>query len=165
MTVLDLSGILLLPVAILGTVAACFWLVALVLCLRALVSGSRGVRVQGRVVGFSDSYSRRRRMYSAIYEATVPDGRTLRCTSGIAKSWKSPAEGTVVTLAYRSDDPKKPLATLGWERFLFAGIFAGVAAVLTSSAISLFLKMPTPSSFAIPTAPSRSPISIPQPRR
>jgi hypothetical protein len=139
----DLSLIRLLPVIILGSVAACFWLVALILFIRVLVIGSRGVRVPGRVTGYNDFYGRHgRRMYSAIYEATVPDGRTLQCTSGMATSWQSPPVGTVVTLKYRADDPEKPLVTLGFMRFIWCTVFAGTAFMLTIPAVSVFLSTP-----------------------
>src|SRR5689334_19837914 len=109
-----------LPAIIFGSVAGIFWLVALVLFIRALTVGSKGVRVQGVVVDHNHSFSGRhgRGMYSAVYQATVPDGRTLQCTSGIATSWKSPPVGAVATLLYRADNPEKPLIVLGFMRFL-----------------------------------------------
>jgi hypothetical protein len=131
---IDLGIIPYLPVIILGTVASCFWLVALILFIRAIVIGSRGVRVPGRVTGHSDYMSRGTRMYSAIYEATV-DGRPLQCTSGVATSWQTPAVGSVVTLLYRPGNREKPLIALGFSRFLLCIIFAGVAAILTASAL------------------------------
>ncbi len=136
---MDLAFVTLLPATILGIGAACFWLVALILFIRGVLFARRGVRVQGRVTGFTDTMSRRRRMYSAIYEAQVPDGRTLQCTSGVATSWQSPPVGTVATLLYRPQDPSKPLATLGFSRFILCSVFAGTAAVLTIPAVSLLL--------------------------
>jgi hypothetical protein len=122
-----------------GGVAAVFWLVALVLFVRVRVIGSQGRRVPGRVIGHSDYVSHRRRhrnvMYCAIYEATV-DGRTLQCKSEMGTSWKSPPLGTVVTLLYRPDNLEQPLMALGFMRFLWCLVFAGVALVLTLSALS-----------------------------
>jgi hypothetical protein len=136
----DVGFVALLPVAFLGAFAGVAWIAALVLFLRALAAGARGVRVQGRVVGYTESMGRRQRMYSAIYEATV-DGRALQCTSGIATSWRSPAVGTVVTLLYRPHDPEKPLLVLGFARFLWCTIFAGVALILTVPAIAATLSV------------------------
>jgi hypothetical protein len=101
-------------------------------------------------------------MYSAVYEATVPDGRTLRCTSGIATSWQSPPVGTVATLLYRPHDPSRPLVTLGFSRFLFATIFAGVAAFLTVTAIPFaFSAYRVPKTVARTVAPADSAQPLP----
>jgi hypothetical protein len=156
---IDLSLIPYLPAIIFGSVGACFWLVALILFIRALVIGSRGVRVPGRVTGYNDYYGRRgRRMYSAICEAMVPDGRTLQCTSGIAMSWKSPPVGTAVTLLYRADNPEKPLLRLGFSRFFWCTMIAGVAALLMIPVIAVLVSPPPPglvipAGYGIPAIP------------
>jgi Protein of unknown function (DUF3592) len=133
----DLTLIAYLPAAILDLFALVFWIVALILFIRARSFVARGMRVQGRVVGYSDYTSRGRRMYAPIYEATVADGRTLQVTSGIAMSTQSPAIGTVAPLLYRPHDPSRPLAMLGISRYIMTIVFTGVAATVTIPAIAI----------------------------
>jgi hypothetical protein len=138
----DLSYVVLLPAIIFGGIAACFWVVALILLVRAVTFGKKGVRVQGRVAGHDEYRHRGRLMYRAIYEAPVPDGRTLQCTSGMGTSWKSPPVGTVVTLLHRPQDPKRPLAALGFAPYVLCTIFGGVATILTVSAVGFAARAP-----------------------
>jgi Protein of unknown function (DUF3592) len=133
----DLSLIAYLPAVIVGFVALVFWIVALILFIRARSFVASGTRVQGRVVDHSDYMGRQGRMYAPVYEATVADGRTLRVTSGIAMSSKSPPVGTVAPLLYRPQDPSRPLAMLGISRYIWTLVFTGVAAILTIPAIAI----------------------------
>ncbi len=127
-----------LPVVILGFLALIFWIVALILFIRTRSLSASGVRVQGRVVRFDDYRGRGGRlMYSAVYEATVPDGRTLQCKSGIATSYQSPPIGTVAPLLFRPQDSSKPLITLGFSRYIMTTVFAGVALIVTIPAITV----------------------------
>jgi hypothetical protein len=126
-----------LPGLIVGFVAVIFWIVALILFIRARSFIASGTRVQGRVVDHSDYMGRQGRMYAPVYEATVADGRTLRVVSGIAMSRKSPPIGTLAPLLYRPQDPSRPLAMLGISRYIWTIVFTGVAAILTIPAIAV----------------------------
>jgi hypothetical protein len=133
----DLSLIAYLPAVILGLLALVSWIVALVLFIYARAFVASGTRVQGRVIDHSEYTHRGRRMYAPIYETTLADGRTLRVTSGIAMSAKSPPIGTVGSLLYRPQDPSRPLAMLGISRYIWTIVFTGVAAILTIPAIAI----------------------------
>jgi hypothetical protein len=128
---------MLLPVAIMGLTCLLLWGIAGALVLVVRRDVQAGVRVTGEVYAFGTYVRKGQTMYVAKYRAMLPDGREVRGSSSMGKSWQSPAVGTGVVLVYRADDHDNPLHETGGLRYLVPGILFAVGAVVGGIGMAL----------------------------
>ena len=121
-----------------GGVAALMYGLAIMMLARA--GGRDSVKVPGQITGARDYVSRGRTMYVSELMATLPDGRVIRGTGNMGKSWK-PNVGASVTLIYRPHDPENPLIEAGFLRFLAPLILAAIGTMFGVTAVMGFVAM------------------------
>ena len=107
-----------------GAVGVALWALAVFLLLQA----RRGILVDAEVTGFTTFIDRGQTMYTPQLKAVI-DGREVRGTSSLAKSWESPPVGTVVRARYRANDPEAPLVGAGTTEFILPTVIFALGAL------------------------------------
>lgn len=146
-------------VLVLGVLALGFLFTGAYTALAARKRATSGVAVTATVIDFSHYVSSGRPMYSPIFSAVV-DGREVRGSTSLAKSWKSPPVGTQVRARFHPEEPDLPLSVPSFSDYVPSLVFFALGA-LFSTIVAVALLSPSKHAAGAAQTNANAPSAVP----